>query len=57
VEYDYEINLKAELEIMLLHDKVDLLRETQWSELLAIQKEHLAKLFNFYLGFSKCFQR
>jgi uncharacterized membrane protein len=57
VEYDYEINLKAELEIMLLHDKVDLLRETQWSELLAIQKELLAKLFNFYLGFSKCFQR
>ena len=26
-EHDYEINLKAELEIMLLHDKLDALRE------------------------------
>jgi uncharacterized membrane protein len=32
------VNLKAELEIMLLHEKMDLLREGQWSELLAIQK-------------------
>ncbi len=40
-EHDYEVNLKAELEIMLLHEKVDLLRESQWSELLAIQKEQL----------------
>ena len=43
-EHDYEVNLKAELEIMLLHEKIDLLRETQWSELLAIQKEQLALL-------------
>ncbi|MEQ1591469.1 MAG: DUF1003 domain-containing protein [Thiobacillaceae bacterium] len=43
-EHDYEVNLKAELEIMLLHEKVDLLREGQWSELLAIQKEQLALL-------------
>jgi len=40
-EHDYEVNLKAELEIMLLHDKIDLLREKQWEELLAIQKEQL----------------
>ena len=38
-EHDYEVNLKAELEIMLLHEKIDLLRETQWSGLLAIQQE------------------
>ena len=38
-EHDYEVNLKAELEIMLLHEKVDLLREVQWSELLIIQKD------------------
>src|ERR1700712_2463243 len=38
-EHDYEVNLKAELEIMLLHDKLDLLREGQWSSLLAIQQE------------------
>ena len=39
--HDYEVNLKAELEIMLLHEKVDLLREGQWGELLAMQKEQL----------------
>ena len=43
-EHDYEVNLKAELEIMLLHEKVDLLREGQWSELIAIQKEQLRLL-------------
>ena len=45
-EHDYEVNLKAELEIMLLHEKVDLLREGQWSELLEIQKEQLRLLGN-----------
>ena len=40
-EHDYEVNLKAELEILLLHEKIDLLREGQWSELLDIQKEQL----------------
>lgn len=40
-EHDYEINLKAELEIMLLHDKMDALREVQWHELLALQKQQL----------------
>ena len=43
-EHDYEVNLKAELEIMLLHDKLDLLREGQWGELLALQREQLALL-------------
>jgi len=43
-EHDYEVNLKAELEIMLLHEKLDLLREGQWGELLAIQKEQLGLL-------------
>jgi len=40
-EHDYEVNLKAEIEIMLLHEKIDLLREKQWEELLAIQKQQL----------------
>ncbi|NOT64455.1 MAG: DUF1003 domain-containing protein [Methylotenera sp.] len=43
-EHDYEVNLKAELEIMLLHEKIDLLRENQWSELIEIQKEQLRLL-------------
>jgi uncharacterized membrane protein len=42
--HDYEVNLKAELDIMLLHEKVDLLREKQWEELLQIQKEQLQLL-------------
>jgi uncharacterized membrane protein len=40
-EHDYEVNLKAELEIMLLHEKIDALRETQWADLIAIQKDQL----------------
>ena len=43
-EHDYEVNLKAELEIMLLHEKVDLLREKQWQELLHIQQQQLELL-------------
>ncbi|HSW05692.1 DUF1003 domain-containing protein [Aquabacterium sp.] len=39
--HDYEVNLKAELEIMLLHDKVDSLRQTQWQELLQMQQRQL----------------
>jgi len=37
--HDYEVNLKAELEILSLHEKIDLLREEQWKELLEIQRE------------------
>lgn len=43
-EHDYEVNLKAELDIMSLHEKMDLLREKQWEELLTIQKEQLSIL-------------
>jgi uncharacterized membrane protein len=34
--HDYDINCKAELEIELLHQKLDLLRETEVSELIQI---------------------
>jgi uncharacterized membrane protein len=44
VEHDYEVNLKAELEVMGLHEKIDLLREHQWRELIAIQQEQLRLL-------------
>ena len=43
-QHDYEVNLKAELEIMMLHEKIDLLRETQWRELLDIQAQQLKLL-------------
>jgi uncharacterized membrane protein len=39
--HDYEVNLKAELEIMLLHEKIDQLRQTQWAELLHLQRQQL----------------
>jgi len=40
-EHDYEVNLKAELEIRQLHQKLDGLREKQWEELLTIQKQQI----------------
>ncbi len=43
-EHDYEVNLKAELEIMLLHEKIDTLRQTQWLELIEIQRRQLELL-------------
>jgi len=39
--HDYEINLKAELEIASLHAKMDELREKQWTELVAMQQEQI----------------
>lgn len=43
-QHDYEVNLKAELEIMALHEKLDLLREKQWQELIGLQQEQLRLL-------------
>jgi uncharacterized membrane protein len=43
-EHDYEVNLKAEFEIIGLHEKIDSLREKQWSEMIAIQQEQLKLL-------------
>ncbi|MBI3126152.1 MAG: DUF1003 domain-containing protein [Candidatus Tectomicrobia bacterium] len=37
-EHDYRVNLKAELEIRLLHGKIDQLLTNQWQRLLEIQK-------------------
>lgn len=37
-EYDYRVNLKAELEIRQLHEKMDHLLITQWQRLLEIQE-------------------
>ncbi len=39
--HDYEVNLKAELEVLGLHQKLDALREQQWAELLALQHEQI----------------
>ena len=37
-EYDYKVNLKAELEIRHLHEKIDHLLNSQWQRLLEIQE-------------------
>ena len=42
--HDYEVNLKAELEILALHQKVDSLREGQWTDLVAMQQEQIRLL-------------
>lgn len=42
--HDYEVNLKAELEIMALHDKLDQIRNDQISELLSAQQRQLELL-------------
>ena len=42
--HDYEINLKAELEILSLHEKIDTLRNEQWVELVRIQQEQIGML-------------
>lgn len=43
-EHDYEVNLKAELEILLLHEKLDDLREHQWQELIQFQQQQIQLL-------------
>lgn len=42
--HDYEVNLKAEIEIRELHDKLDLLREAKWRELMGMQQRQIELL-------------
>ena len=42
--HDYEVNLKAELEILSLHEKLDELREKKWVELIVLQREQMQLL-------------
>lgn len=42
--HDYEVNLKAEMEIANLHEKLDELRDKQWSELVEMQQEQIRLL-------------
>ena len=42
--HDYDVNLKAELEIRTLHNKLDHLREQQWAELVGMQQEQIRLL-------------
>lgn len=49
---DYEVNLKAELEIINLHEKIDDIRMRQMEELIARQSESLAELRQLILRLS-----
>ena len=42
--HDYEVNLKAELEILSLHEKLDELREQKWGELILMQQNQIELL-------------
>ena len=42
--HDYEVNLKSELEILSLHEKIDELRESKWTELMLAQQEQITLL-------------
>lgn len=53
VKHDYEVNLKAELEIALLHDKMNLLREQEIVELknmLKVQQQQIKHLEELLLS-------
>ena len=41
---DFEINLKSEMEILALHEKVDDIRVTKWEHLLEIQQNQIEML-------------
>ena len=43
-QHDYEVNTKAELEIVALHAKLDEIRDTKWVELLKQQDRQLELL-------------
>jgi len=43
-EHDYEVNLRAELEIIGLNHKLDDLREQKWIDLLEIQQKQIGLL-------------
>ena len=39
--HDYEVNTKAELEIVALHTKLDEIRDQKWGELVMMQEQQL----------------
>jgi len=42
--HDYEVNMKAELEVADLHKKMDELKDKQWIELIEMQQEQIRLL-------------
>jgi uncharacterized membrane protein len=48
--HDYEVNLKAELEILSLHEKMDEFREGKWEEMVRLQQEQIRMLESLLQG-------
>jgi uncharacterized membrane protein len=44
--HDYEVNLKSEIEILSLHEKLDELRKNKWEDLVKMQEEQIRLLQN-----------
>jgi uncharacterized membrane protein len=42
--HDYDVNVKAELEIVALHTKLDEIRDQKWAELMKAQEQQLELL-------------
>lgn len=45
---DFEVNLKAEMEILSLHEKMDDLRVEKWEQLIEIQQEQITMLTSMF---------
>ena len=43
-QHDYEVNIKAELEILQVHEKINELRDQDWANLLEIQQQQIELL-------------
>ena len=43
-QHDYEVNVKAEMEILALHTKLDEIRDRKWMELVRMQEQQLTLL-------------
>ncbi|MEO0146727.1 MAG: DUF1003 domain-containing protein, partial [candidate division WOR-3 bacterium] len=51
LQHDYQVNLKAELEIRNLHEKLDHLLTYQWQRLLEIQEMQVEMMEEITRGF------
>ena len=51
--HDYEVNLKAEIEIMALHDKVDQMRDIELKSLIDKQQQQIELLAGLLINRSK----
>lgn len=51
--HDYEVNLKAEIEIMALHDKLDQMRDIELKSLIDKQQQQIELLAGLLINRNK----